>query len=145
MMPELPEAVGQAWELDALTLERRDAALQRTAEGVFVTVTSGFSVVLLPLPDCPPLVEVGDLPSLPAGAGADVELTAFAPWSGGESQPQVTVAVPGLEVSAARPVGLPVHVGLRAPAAAEPGNYLLSVTGECLPLKRWLQVTSVDE
>jgi len=136
-LPELPESVRHAFEFDVETLAMRDATLERTNDGIFVTVVAGFSAVLLPKPDCPPVVETSVLPILKPGEASRVKLTAFAPWRASTGDSKVTVAVPGLTVSP-REATLPAMVTLKAPRDAESGAYKLLVKGNSLPLKRWL-------
>ena len=138
-LPELPQGVVQAWEFDAATLKRRDAQLRRDGNGIHVTVTSAFGAVLLPLPTCPPLVDVDGLPALKPGQEAAVRLSPFAPWRTEPIAASGTVSAPGLEVTP-RKVALPGPVRIKVPNHVEPGHYPLRVAGDCLPLKRWLKV-----
>ncbi len=65
-LPQLPDQVQCAYEFDAATLKMQEAQLTRTQDGIYATVESGFGAVLLPLPDCPPLIQPGKLPSTAA-------------------------------------------------------------------------------
>jgi len=138
-LPKLPEGVTQAWEFDAATLRRRDAQLRRDDDGIHLTVTSAFGAVLLPLPTCPPLVEMADVPPLQPGKPAVAPLTVFAPWRRGQVAVPVTVRMPGLEVTPSAAT-LPCEVRIGLPKDVLPGYYSLRATGECLPLKRWIHV-----
>jgi hypothetical protein len=51
----------------------------------------------------------------------------------------VRVVAPGLEVTPAE-LTLPGVVTLKAPLETWPGMYALKVSGESLPLKRWVRV-----
>ena len=87
---------------------------------------------------------MSDLPPLRPGQGAGVELAPFAPWRGETSEPRVTAAAPGLEIETSGALRLPARGRPQPHAGAEPGNYFLSVTGECLPLKRWVAVRPAE-
>jgi len=138
---ELPEDITHAFEFDAETLAMRDAHLERTADGIFMTTAAGFSAVLLPRPDCPPLVEVAGLQDLKKGETCEIRLAAFAPWRGKAEANKVLIDVVGL-MDSARGVTLPATISLTVPATAQPGQYKLTVKGNCLPLKRWLWLKS---
>jgi hypothetical protein len=56
-----------------------------------------------------------------------------------QSLPRVRIDVPGLEASPSQAT-LPVTAAIEATKATVPGHYVLRVTGDCLPLKRWLEV-----
>ncbi len=139
-LPQLPDQVQWAYEFDAATLEMREAQLTRAPDGTYVTMESGFGAVLLPLPDCPPLVQMDDLPALSPGQEVTVDLNAFAPWREKLVEPNVTVTAPGLEVDGSGEVTLPASVQIKVPEGTEPGKYFISVSGDCLPLKRWVEV-----
>ena len=138
-VPALPEVIRSAYEIDLETLAIRDAQLLRTGEGASVVLTAGFSAVLLPKPDCPPLLQTDDLLPIGLSRPAELRLMAFAPWRSAASPVRVTVAAPGL-CSQPNRLTLPGSLRLSAPPGAEPGYYPLSVTGKCLPLKRWVRV-----
>ncbi len=139
-LPELPDSVDSAYEFDILTLKMEPAPLERTSEGIFVTVKNTFSAVFLPLPDCPPLIQMDDPSTLVPGQEVTVELTAFAPRRKKLVETNVTVTAPGLEVDGSGEVTLPASVPLKVPEGAEPGKYFISVSGDCLLLKRWVDV-----
>ena len=139
-LPKLPDGVRQAWEFDPVTLNVRDAGLHRTEQGAWVTVTHSSSAVLLPLPDCPPLLGLDRLPAnLRMGQEVRLHVTAWAPW---RAQPQAPVSVmadlPGL--AEPRQINIPGEVIFTIPAKVEPGHYYLHLHGDGLPLKRWLKV-----
>jgi hypothetical protein len=132
--------VRHAYEFDAATLALRDARLRRERGDASVTVTSGFSAVLLPMPDCPPILRwEEDRRSLKAGSEAEVAVRVFAPWRKSKRPTAVTVSVPGLTVSPAR-LAVPGRFRLKVPPDAEPGWYPLKLSGDCLPVKRWIEV-----
>jgi hypothetical protein len=145
IVPALPKEIRSAYEMDLATLELREAQFARTTEGASVVVTAGFSAVLLPLSDCPPLLQMEDPPSLRPGRSIELELTALAPWRDGASPVRVTSSAPGLTKQASR-LTVPGSLRLSAPRETEPGYYPLSFDGKCLPLKRWVRVESgMDE
>ncbi len=135
-LPELPEDVRYAFEFDAATLKMRDAQLSREPDGVFVTVTSGFSAVLLPRPECPPVVLLDDPPPLVRDGAFDLKLSALAPWRKETGATQVTARVSGFDMEPVT-VSLPGSIHVSAPANAEPGYCCLRLTGNCLSIKRW--------
>ena len=139
-LPELPDSVQQAYEFDILTLEMEPITLERAADGIYVTVKNSFSAVLLPTPDCPPLIQVAELPSAKPGGQVTLDLTAFAPWRRHLPKVAVTISAPGLEVAGSGKVTLPARVQVKVPEVAEPGYYSILVSGDCLPLKRWVKV-----
>ena len=137
-LPELPHSINSAYEIDAATLKIRDAHLERTPDGIFVTMTAGFSAVLLPMPDCPPLLQMDDPPILSNGRPLELKLSWFAPWRKDQQPVEVSVEVPGLTVTPAK-LTLPGTVTVSAQAGSEGGAYFVTATGDCLRLKAWLQ------
>jgi hypothetical protein len=138
-LPGLPETVDCAYEFDMQTLQVAEAKLRRDGTGGFVTVTKGFGAVLLPMPDCAPMVMVdAEVPTISVGGQTEVALRLFSPWRN-RSQVRVEVEAPGLEVTPAE-LTLPGVVTLKAPLETWPGMYALKVSGESLPLKRWVRV-----
>ncbi len=138
-IPELPEQVTHAFEFDVETLAMRDADLERGMDGVYVTTTAGFSAVLLPLPDCPPLIEAILPTQLERNAALPIALSSFAPWQT-EGQPHTIVADISGVLPAPQELTLPATISVSIPAPVLPGQYKLLVKGDCLPFKRWLTV-----
>jgi hypothetical protein len=135
-LPELPDEIKSAFEIDTETLAMRDANLERTGEAIFVTTTAGFSAVLLPKPNCPPMIEVSELADLKKDETREIKLAAFAPWRSDIGKTKVQAYVPGIMPSK-QDVTLPAAIKLTAAVQAEPGQYKFNVTGDCLPLTRW--------
>ncbi|MFA6239324.1 MAG: hypothetical protein WC655_00255, partial [Candidatus Hydrogenedentales bacterium] len=138
-LPELPDDVTSAFEFDAETLAMQDAHLERTSEGIFITTTAGFSAVLLPRPDCPPMVEVAGLEDLKKEEVREIKFSVVAPWRKEPEACEARVDVPGL-MDSAQDMTLPATISLTVPPTALPGQYKVTVTGNCLPLKRWLSL-----
>ncbi len=139
-LPELPESVTCAFEIDAATLEMGDAQLARTSNGVFVTVSKGLSAVLLPMPKCPPLLKLDPQPiSLRPGEEKTLHVDVFCPWNPDLKTVKVFILAPGLEVTSECGT-LPGSVTLKAFSTTQAGLYPVTVTGNCLPLKRWVRV-----
>lgn len=139
-LPELPKEIQSAYEIDARTLEIREAPLERGRNGIQVTVSSGSSAVLLPKLGCPSLVLAKGIPqTMKLGSAHEVELIAYALWIKGQVSARATVCVPGLSVAPDH-LCVPGRIRLTVPSHAENGYYPLYVSGECLPLKRWLHV-----
>jgi hypothetical protein len=137
-IPELPSTVVGAYEIDVQTLALRTAELTRDEQGGVVTVESGFCAVLLPMAECPALVMVdGEQPTFKIGGSGELALRGFAPWSN-QSDVAVTVVMDGLGVE--QSVKLPAVIHIKTPMDAISGIYPMKVTGECLPMKRWLRV-----
>ena len=136
-LSELPDEITSAFEFDTETLAMRDANLERAKDGIFITTTAGFSAVLLPKPDCPPMINVPGLAGLKKDEVRELKLDAFAPWRSDVGKFEVQVDVPGLMASK-QDVTLPATIKLTVPPQAQPGQYKLIVKGDCLPLKRWL-------
>jgi hypothetical protein len=135
----LPASINSAYEIDAKTLEINQAGLSRSSDGIFVTVSSGFSAVLLPTPNCPPLLRLDtESRGLQAGKVSQIRLRSFGPWAG-KSQVNVKIEIPSLTVTPSEVV-LPAAVEVMAPKNTLPGKYPLKVSGNCLPLKRWVTV-----
>jgi hypothetical protein len=133
----LPSRVTKAFEMDALSLEAREIPMARSGATVRVRVGSPVSVVVLPMPGCPPLVKVHG-PRV-ASPGAEVALALDPILLSAKAGGTVTVTCPGL-VHGEIPVRLPGSARIRIPEGAPPGLYPLYVRGECLPAKRWLTV-----
>jgi hypothetical protein len=138
-LPDLPTDVVRGLEIDTETLRTRPVAIERTADGTFVETVFGFSAVLLPRPNCPPLV-LADATSLACAAGRSVEI-GLASWPPPDAAaaPRVSIEIPGVPVTPARSV-LPATAVIRPAKGTAAGHYILRVTGDCLPLKRWLTV-----
>lgn len=139
-LPPLPSEVTAAYEIDMETMAIREAPLTQRGQKAFVSVTSGFSAVLLPTPDCPPLVRIKAFDALDAGGQCDIRLTDFAPWRDSTNRSRVAISIPGLSVEPSTAT-LPATVTVSAPLRLDSGFYKLLVTGDCLPLKRWLQLS----
>jgi hypothetical protein len=138
-LPELPDDIQCAYEFNAETLEIKQTELKRTGDDIFVTVKNRFTAVLLPSSSCPPLVFVdGKLPTGKAGEYFEISLKPFAPW-GELDNPMVNIEMPGLELEQTD-ITLPGKVKVKAPDDIYPGLYYIRVTGNCLPLRRWINV-----
>ena len=78
---------GSAYEIDLATLT---LAVTRSSRGpakrASVVVAAGFSAVLLPTPNCPPLLQADDMRPINRGQPAEFKLTAFAPWRNDAAQ-----------------------------------------------------------
>ena len=142
-LPELPDDVEHAIEFDAETLAMRETELERTKDGIYVTVHNGFSAVLLPRPACPPVVQVSEPPAEKPDGAIEMELSAFAPWRKSQEPVRVQVDVVGITD---RPVEvtLPARVSVSVPGDVQPGWYKVLVTGDCLRVKRWVERTVCD-
>ncbi len=138
-LPELPDEITFAFEFDLETLEMKDANLRRTEDGIFVTTTAGFSAILLPKPNCPPLIEVADPGAFTRDEVQEVKLTAFAPWRSDVEDVEVKVEVPGLKISQEH-VSLPTTITITATDQTEPGFYKLLIQGDCLPVKKSIRL-----
>lgn len=138
-VPGLPQGVVRAVEINAQTLEVRDARLNRVRGIAHVTVTAPFGVVVLPLPTCPPLVSTGrERPQ--AAAGQEVRIALEPIPLGRPGRGKLTVTCPGL-ITGTLTVPVSGIMRFAVPAGAEPGLYPLRIEGDCLPAKRWLRVT----
>jgi hypothetical protein len=137
-LPDLPTDVAQALEIDTETLQTRPVVIERTADGTFVDTVFGFSAVLLPRPDCPPLV-LADPRPLVCRAGQSLEVGLSSWPMPNHTPPHVRIDVPGIEASP-RQADLPATAAIQTTKGTVPGHYVLRVTGDCLPLKRWLEV-----
>jgi hypothetical protein len=138
-LPELPAGVRHAIEFDAETLAMKATALERTPQGIHVTVNNGFSAILLPMPDCPAVVQLADSPPLKPGASCTLELTPFAPWRNRGDPVSVRVEVLGITTEPVV-VSLPGSAEISVPPNIAPGWYMVRVTGDCLRVKRWLRI-----
>jgi hypothetical protein len=138
-LPELPKDVKYAFEFNAATMTRRDAELARTGGDIALTMTSGFGAVLLPLPGCPPLLDLpAAQPVITRGKHIEIPLGFFGPWRNEVPGGPLHVSAPGLQHQSR--VVAPGTLRITAPADMEPGLYPLTVSGTCLPVKRWLRV-----
>jgi hypothetical protein len=133
-LPELPPQITRAYEFDLTTLTPRETTLTRDVSGIYVTVRHGFSAVLLPMPDCPPLLVTSPIASTNPGSKLEIQLDAFAPWRGNRVPVQVRAVIEGIHAGEAGT--LPATINVDVPADALRGCYFLRVSGDCLPLKR---------
>lgn len=135
-LPELDEQIHAAYEIDLTTLDARPTQLSRGADGIYVTIHHGFSAVLLPKPQCPPLIITDpEMPTLKAEGTYQIGLRALAPWHAEPRDVVIKVVAAGLEVQPAQP-SLPGVVQLKVPPGLGVGCYFLRITGDCLPVKR---------
>ncbi len=139
-LPEVPDTVSSAFEIDAATLEVVQVPLDRNSDGVTVTVTRGLSAVLLPTPDCLPLLQLDPAPlKLRPGEEKTIHVDVITPWNPGKKRRLVSVVLPGLSVKQ-NPAALPGEITIVAPITAQTGNYPLTISGDSLPLKRWVNI-----
>jgi hypothetical protein len=139
-LPELPGRVHTAYEFDAATLAAHSAAVRREGGSARVTMSADFGAVLLPLPDCPALLRTPEpMPDARVGSEIALAIRAVAVGSNAAAPRSVRATCPGLLDEPQR-VTLPGTLRFRIPADAHPGYYALRMTGDCLPLKRWIRV-----
>ena len=138
-LPELSKEITKAYEFDFETLTMRETSISRANGKIGVSTHNGFSAVLLPTGDCPALIQIEGLKEIKHGSGLKVRLTCFAPWRSANEEVNVSVSVPGLNISK-KNITLPGEVELNVPEETEPGNYYIKVDGNCLGLKRWFKV-----
>ena len=135
-LAELDEQINAAYEIDLTTLDAKPTELSREADGIYVTIHHGFSAVLLPTPQCPPLMITDpEMPVLKADGTYQVRLKALAPWRQEKTDIRINVVAAGMQSQPAQP-SLPGVVELRVPPGLATGCYFLRITGDCLPVKR---------
>ena len=137
-LPDLPADVAHGLEIDTETLQTRPVVIERTADGTFIDTVFGFSAVLLPRTDCPPLV-LADPRPLVCRAGQSLEVGLSSWPMPAHSPPRVRFDVPGMEAASSQ-LTLPATAAIQTTKGTVPGHYVVRVTGDCLPLKRWLEV-----
>ena len=81
-----------------------------------------------------------DPPPVIAQWAAKTSFKAFSPWRKSVEPITVKVEAPGLSIVSPTEIGLPGDVWVSAPEGTVAGNYYVRVTGECLPLKRWIDI-----
>ena len=132
----LPRNIASAYEIDAYTLAKWPAQIERTASGIFVTVKSGFSAVLLPAPFCPPKIEASVF-------GDAISVSTFSPWRKDRQSRnyEAAIEVPGLDLPSPVKVTLPATIKFKKPSDAKPGKYYFMVRGtQTLPYRGWFDV-----
>jgi hypothetical protein len=133
----LPNNITSAYEIDAYTLEKNPAKIQRSGLDIFIAVKSGFSAVLLPKPSCQPKIEA-DV------SEGKITLSLFAPWRNDldTRKFKASVEVPGFKIKGPREVTLPTVVEYQKTAAVdEPGKYYFIVRGDQnLPYRGWFEL-----
>ena len=139
-LPEWDDAIKTTYEIDAATLDMAETQLLHAADGIGVTVHNGFSVVLLPMPTCPPLIKLDSPPlTLHPEEEKSIQAELVHPWNTAHRTVKVAVSLPGM-AQHGHSVMLPGTITLKAPATLQPGNYPLTLKGDCLPIKRWVKV-----
>ncbi len=133
-LPELPENITEAYEIDLTNFNAEPTQLAREPGGIYVTIHHGFSAVLLPTSDCPPLMLVPPVEPCNIGKQIDIPLRALAPWRKDSAPIRVNMAIPG--VFPAKTLELPITIQAQPPADAVRGFHFLRISGDCLPLKR---------
>jgi hypothetical protein len=137
----LPAEIEYAFEIDAITLKMDRVEISRRKYGTYINVNDTFSVVFLPKPSCPPLVMYDALIAPPSGSYAlRVSLKPFHPWNQSTKALRANVEMPGMQMISSKEIGLPGEVWFCTPSDADPGNYYMKVSGDCLPLKRWMKL-----
>lgn len=132
----LPQHITSAYEIDAYNLEKWPAQIERTASGIYVTVKSGFSAVLLPTPFCRPKIEA-------TVSGDTISVSTFAPWRKDRqtSKFEAAIEVPGLDIASPAKSTLPAAIKFGKPSDAKPGKYYFIVRGtQTLPYRGWFDV-----
>ena len=143
-LPELPNNVRSAYEFNTETMAMKQAPLVRGTDGIYIIVQNSFSAILLPKPNCPPLIMIdGELQRPARGQTITLTLQSYAPW-GGTSNPTVNVEIPTLQITPPQ-LTLPGTVQVTVPpdtiiGGAGLSNFPLKITGQALPIKRWFQV-----
>ncbi len=132
----LPEDITEAYEIDAYNLEKGPAKIVRDGSDVFVTVKSGFSVVLLPMPTCRPKIEA-------EVSEGRISLSMFAPWRKDRDKKEfkASIEIPGFEMTGPSEVTLPAIVEYKKTAAVEEaGHYYFIIRGDdTLPYRGWFE------
>ena len=134
-LDELSPDIG--YEIDAYTLEKWSVETERVRTNIFVTMKSGFSVVLLPKPSCPPKIEA----TVSKGV---ITLNLFAPWRKDVSKKEFKawIEIPGFELVNSPEISMPTVVEFKkTPATKEPGKYYFIIRGnQTLPYRGWFDL-----
>ena len=139
-LPGLPASVEHAYEFDATTLAMRTTRLWREKGKAYLTTKGKFGSVFLPLPDCPPLLLVPEmLTVVHPGEKFDVQVESLPTGRRGGSTIAVTASCPGL-FTTPKLMTVPGTLQIRMPRKVQSGYYRLSLSGDCLPVKRWFRV-----
>ncbi len=139
-LPDLPASIIQAYEFDASTLAMHKSHLWRDKGRVFIRMTGNFGATLLPLPDCPSLLTMPEaLPEIHPGSNITLKVHALHSWSKQVSTASISASCPGI-LSASISLSIPGILRIHVPDNTLPGFYPLRLSGENLPLKRWIRV-----
>ncbi|WP_223551915.1 DUF6259 domain-containing protein [Aestuariivivens sp. NBU2969] len=142
-LPELPEAINNAYEFNVETLEMREVPILRKDEEVYISLQSAVSAVLFPFESCEPLpiiVQKGEIDK--GNESLVIEVSLFAPWNNEKTSynlDNIYLNAPGFEVSnkvVDKVKTFIIHKGDTIPK----GNYHYSVLGDCMKVKRWFEV-----
>jgi hypothetical protein len=139
-LAELPTDIERGFEFDTMTGEVREVEIIRNSQGIFCSLTSGFSAVFFPLPDCPAMVKYEFQSPLSRTGSNTLNMDIFAPWRTDSGTCSVSVEVTGLTVNGSSEVTLPGSISVSVPSSAGSGYYYISVEGDCLPAKEWVLV-----
>ena len=139
-LPELPLEARYAYEFNCENLVMRQLPIERRVDGIYMTLDNGFSAVFFPLPNCPPLIETNvSWADFNRGGSTDITITAFSPWES-VADPKVNVKMPGIGFSV-NDLSLPANLTIPVPAGISTGYYYIDIKGDCLPYKRWFNVS----
>jgi len=140
-LSELPSQISRGFEFNTKTGAIREVELIRNPDGIFCSLTSGFSAVLFPLPQCPPLVQFAQTITLSRAGANQVSLDIFAPWRTDINTVNVSVEAPGLTINGSANLTIPGNVSISVPTTAGSGYYYIMVKeGNCMPAKKWMRV-----
>ena len=124
---------------DIETLTWTPVQLERKGTNLLAPLSANWSLIIVPDPDGPALVDFAPLPVLHAGDSAVIHVTALTVKARAAAL-TVSIAAPGLKAPSA-PVAVPGEVAVAVPSDAMPGLYAIEVVGEnTLASKRFLKV-----
>ena len=140
VLPGLPSQVRRGVEFDVVSGRSRVLDVDWTDRRACLVPRHAFVAVLLPLPGCPALLQTPEMPRLAAATTTTIPVQMAAPWRGGGARVNVVARAPGLSLAHGGRLTVPGALQVTAPPDAIPGSYPLTITGDCLPLKRWIRV-----
>ena len=141
-LPKIPEDVRHAIEFDVATREFAEIPLNRDAAGDFIEVHHGLSAVLLPRPNCPPMITLRNkVETIRANDTKTFNIVPYSPWRDDTLNIHANFEAPCFIASPVA-VRLPATVSLSAPAHLSAGHYYFRITGNVLPYKGWIHCSA---
>lgn len=138
-LPELHQDIQHAFEFDMETGKMEKRKIIHCDGNIFISLKSSVSAVFFPFSECPPLLTVQqNSKTISPGDTVKVQVSIFAPWRkpGVDEDFAIKLEAKGFDVAGYKNGEYEIFI----PENTSKNDYFFSITGDCLPLKRWFTV-----